>query len=142
MLHVTVLETSKFAVDRLRLERIARAALEAEGASADAELSVAIGDDAWIRKLNQKYKQKDEPTDVLAFPQGEPALLGDVAISAETAQRQARELGHSVSQELEILLIHGILHLMGWTDDTPTRRKRMMARTEQILTEMDTRAEP
>src|SRR5574340_1210471 len=99
--------------------------MQAEGGLPEAELNVFIGDDAWIRELNKAYKQKDRPTDVLAFPQdrvppGEGPILGDVAISMETAARQAEELGHSTAEELDILLAHAILHLTGWQDDTPT----------------------
>lgn len=112
--------------------------MAAEGCHPETELSVVLGDDAWIRELNETYKQKRTATDVLAFPQeatpeGEGPLLGDVAISVETAERQATELGHSLLRELEILLTHGILHLTGWRDDTAARRRRMMARTEELL---------
>ncbi len=135
---VTIVSQSSRRVDRARLRRVARAVMTAEGCRPEAELSVVIGDDGWMQELNRKYKQKDRPTDVLAFPQdavpeGEQPLLGDVAISAETAEQQAKQEGHSLARELEILLAHGILHLTGWTDDTPARRKAMMARTQQLL---------
>ena len=138
---VTVVNISQHDVDCARLEHVGRAVMEAEGGPPETELSVVIGDDAWIQKLNKTYKQKDEPTDVLAFPQeaapeGENPQLGDVAISVEMAERQAKELGHSLPRELEILLTHGILHLTGWTDETPERRSRMMARTQQLLAEL------
>ncbi len=75
---------------------------------------------------------------MLAFPQdmapaGAGPLLGDVAISAETAERQAQEVGHGVAEELDLLLTHGILHLTGWNDETPARRRRMMRRAETLL---------
>lgn len=132
-------------VNRAHLARIARAMMAAEGCPPGAELSVAIGDDRWIRGLNRRYKGRDAATDVLAFPQderpwGRSPVLGDVAISAETAARQADELGQGLAEEMALLLTHGILHLTGWRDDTAARRRRMMERAEQVLTEMGERA--
>jgi probable rRNA maturation factor len=128
-------------LDRPRLERIAQMAMAAEGCPSDAELSVVIGDDEWIQDLNRTYLTRDAPTDVIAFPQDmaptdRVPLLGDVAISAETAARQAERLGHSFEEELSILLIHGILHLTGWSDETPAKRRRMMQRTAELLAQV------
>ena len=127
--------------------------MAAEGCEPGAELSVAIGDDKWIRDLNRRYKGRDAATDVLAFPQsvgrhvpavarpagegGAAPLLGDVAISVETAERQARAMGHPVRAELALLLIHGILHLTGWKDRTLAQRRQMMGRAEALLREID-----
>jgi probable rRNA maturation factor len=76
------------------------------------------GDDR-IRALNRDYLGHDRPTDVLSFPDGDPLpsgrrLLGTIVISVDTARRQAEEAGHSELRELEELLLHGILHLMGY----------------------------
>lgn len=116
--------------------------MEAEGCHPEAELSVAIGDDQWIQELNRRYLGRDVPTDVLAFPQeGGPQsgehLLGDVAISQETAARQAGERGHDEAEELELLLVHGVLHLTGWRDDTPSQRREMMRRAKKLLSQLD-----
>ena len=85
------------------------------------EVSLVLCDDAFIHPLNLDHRNKDRPTDVLAFAQREgdfafldDSLLGDVIISLETAQRQADERGHSLLSELEILLVHGTLHLLGY----------------------------
>jgi probable rRNA maturation factor len=128
-------------VDRPRLARVAQMAMAAEGCPSDAELSVVIGDDEWIQDLNRTYLRRDAPTDVIAFPQDAAPtdripLLGDVAISAETAARQAERLGHSFEEELSILLVHGILHLTGWSDETPAKRRRMMQRTAELLAQV------
>lgn len=87
----------------------------------ESEVSLVLCDDAFIHPLNRDHRGKDRPTDVLAFAQREGAfafledrLLGDVIISVETAQRQADERGHALTKELEILLVHGILHLLGF----------------------------
>ncbi len=134
---VTVINKQRGRIRRRWLERIAEAVMQAEGCHPEAELSIVIGDDEWIQELNQTYRRRNRPTDVLAFPQdvgpsGTP-LLGDVAVSAETAARQAEEMGHSLERELALLVTHGILHLTGWDDKTQTQRRQMMKRAEQVL---------
>ena len=137
-MNVVVVNRQKRRISRGGLGRLARAVMIAEGCEPRTELSVVIGDDKWIHHLNLEYRKRNVPTDVLAFPQERvagvgPRLLGDVAISAETAARQAKEMGHTLEEELAVLLIHGILHLTGWRDDTPGRRRRMMRRVEELL---------
>ncbi len=84
----------------------------------DAELSLLITDDEYIRRLNREFRGKDRPTDVLSFPMGDriegKILLGDIAISYDTAKRQAKELGHSLREEVKRLLVHGLVHLLGY----------------------------
>ncbi|CAI5520765.1 unnamed protein product [Closterium sp. Naga37s-1] len=92
---------------------------------AAAEMSVLLCTDAYIRELNSEWRGVDAPTDVLSFPQDQPPglspllLLGDVIISVETAQRQANERGHSLLDELRILMVHGMLHLLGYDHEAP-----------------------
>ena len=100
-----------------KLKRIALQVLDLVG-QGQAELSIALIGNAEILKLNTKFRNKDYATDVLSFGAGEesPAavkLLGDVVISVEKAQEQAKERGRSLNQEMITLLIHGILHLLG-----------------------------
>ena len=101
-----------------------------------AELSLALVGNREIRKLNQRYRHKDEPTDVLSFPTGadlpqrEP-VLGDVIISIEKAQSQAREHHRTLDGELETLLIHGILHLLGYDHEVSAQEARRMQRMEK-----------
>ena len=91
------------------------------------ELSLRLTDDAEIQTLNAQYRNKNQPTDVLAFaaleaeiPQSEemrshlPLYLGDIVISVDTANRQAQQQGHSLQTELAWLAAHGLLHLLGW----------------------------
>lgn len=85
------------------------------------EISILMTDDAQIRDLNRTYRGIDSPTNVLSFPMQEgrfsdlkPGLLGDVVISCETAQREAEEAGIDLSERMSQLLIHGILHLVGY----------------------------
>jgi probable rRNA maturation factor len=104
----------------------------------DVELSVVIGDDAFVHSLNRQWRGKDKPTDVLSFPQQDlngstdsvRGLLGDVIISADTAKRQADELGHSLEHELKVLLVHGICHLLG-LDHQDAREAAAMKALEQ-----------
>jgi probable rRNA maturation factor len=87
----------------------------------DSELSVVITDDEQIREINRDYLQRDRPTNVISFAMQEgdgaglqPNLLGDVVISADTAARDAAEAGLPFESELYFLLLHGILHLVGY----------------------------
>jgi probable rRNA maturation factor len=78
------------------------------------ELSIRITSSAEMRELNRRFRRKNKPTDVLSFPADTPNLAGDIAISAEIAAANAEELGHSVDTELKILILHGLLHLVGY----------------------------
>jgi probable rRNA maturation factor len=106
----------------------------------DAELSLSLVDDLQIGRLNQQYRNRARPTDVLAFPMREgectevnPYLLGDVVISLDTAQRQAASRGYSFEEELSFLLIHGILHLVGYDHENPGSEARRMRKKEKAL---------
>ena len=99
---------------------------------AGAELSVAITDDAGIRALNGAWREKDQATDVLSFPQDVDGLLGDLVISLETAQRQASARGHSLRDELRILLVHGLLHLCGHDHELSPEAHENMAAEERV----------
>ena len=106
-----------------------------------AECSVVVVDDATMEVLNHTYRGVPGPTDVLAFPMTEgrfgklsPDLLGDVVISAETAERQARETGRGLRDELAHLLVHGILHLVGYDHGTTQERQRMWRKQRAVLT--------
>lgn len=83
---------------------------------ASAELSVVLCSDAYIRKLNAQWRGKDAATDVLSFPQDDPdrVVLGDIVISVDTASRQAEERQLQFRDEIRILLVHGVLHLLGY----------------------------
>jgi len=108
--------------------------------SPDGELSLSFVTDQEITVLNQKHLFRPRPTDVLSFSMREgdfteinPSLLGDVVISVETAKRQAVAKGHFFEEELCLLLIHGILHLLGYEHETPGPRARAMRKKENEL---------
>ena len=105
---------------------------------ADAELSVVLTDDVTIQQLNRDYRGLDTPTDVLSFAQQEAdspnaAVLGDLIISLQTAQRQADERGHSLATEVRILLVHGLLHLLGYDHQTDAERAEMASAEQALL---------
>lgn len=90
--------------------------------------------DSEIQTLNRQYRGKNQPTDVLSFPLADelqPSLLGDVVISVETAARQAQRRGHSLREELQTLLIHGILHLLGYDHEVSRSEAVRMQRKER-----------
>lgn len=118
--------------------------VEAVLAAPEAELSVALVDDAQIQVLNQRYRDVDRATDVLSFAGGEapelaeePALLGDVVVSLETAWRQAAEFGHSPEREVGYLVAHGVLHLLGFDHETEELRDEMRRLEEEALGQVD-----
>lgn len=106
----------------------------------EAELSLLLCDDPFIQALNRDYRGKDAPTDVLAFAQreGEGAdpdddILGDVVISIPTATRQAEARGHSVEREIQVLLVHGFLHLLGYDHGDDVEEAEMEAAAGKLL---------
>ncbi len=103
-----------------------------------ADLSIALVSNSEIQGLNARYREKNEPTDVLSFPSGAPLLpnvemLGDVVISVEQAKKQARKKNQKLERELETLLIHGILHLSGYDHERSQRDARIMRGMEKKL---------
>jgi probable rRNA maturation factor len=104
------------------------------------ELSVVLCDDAFIHALNRDYRRKNKPTDVLSFPMMDeagvddgPGLMGDVIISVDTAKRQAAAAGHSLRRECAFLLIHGVLHLLGYTHENDRDEAKMNRETTRLL---------
>jgi probable rRNA maturation factor len=130
-----------------RLRQAAAKTLERENAAIHSELTLVITGDDQVRALNAKYRNVDEPTDVLSFGEnatgphfvaapGEPTYLGDVVISHPRAEAQAKSGQHSVADELVLLVVHGILHLLGYDHATLTEKRRMWAAQTRILREL------
>jgi probable rRNA maturation factor len=125
-------------IDRGRVRAIIRAVLDGENEE-NAEISVAFVDDDTIHRLNLRYLNHDEPTDVLTFPMSEPNadwLSGELVVGAEVARAQAEERGHNVQAELALYVIHGLLHLCGYGDKTAAEAAAMRERERHYLREM------
>jgi probable rRNA maturation factor len=104
----------------------------------EAELSVLLTDDVGIQELNREHRSKDKPTDVLAFPMDESVpdprgILGDVVISLDTAERQARSRRRPLLEEVRFLLAHGVLHLVGYDHAEPAEKREMVAMTRRLV---------
>jgi len=135
-------------IDRRWARKIAQDILKAEGVTSPYEMSLVFTDSETVQRLNRDYRGVDEPTDVLAFymlpqqadkdsffvyPPDGVTRLGEVIISYPQAAEQAKKQGHSVEKELALLIIHGILHLLGYDHEKPEEEKRMREREEELL---------
>lgn len=129
-------------ISKIQLRKVAQRILSAS-ACPEAHLSILIVDDAAIQAINRDYLNKDRPTNVISFAMQEgegggvqPDLLGDVVISAETAARDACEAQNSFESELYFLLLHGILHLLGYDHERGTEEdaKLMEVREREVFT--------
>jgi rRNA maturation RNase YbeY len=114
-------------VDAARVRRVLRGA--ARKLRVSGEVALVLAGDRTLHRLNRDYRGKDKPTDVLSFP-GEAAGLGDIVISVETAERNARRLGRTLPQEIDVLALHGFLHVLGYDHEKDDGR---MDRLEQRL---------
>jgi len=121
------------------LRRAAKKILSVLGCK-DSELSLVIVDDAEIARLNRRYFRRPGPTNVISFPlqEGKPGdlrapLLGDVVISADTAARHARAAGIRTEDEILFLLVHGVLHLVGYDHEGPAAERREMEAKEKEI---------
>lgn len=121
------------ALERGKLRDIVRAVLQSEDIR-DAEISIAFVDNETIHRLNKRYLDHDEPTDVLTFPLGGgKKLAGEIVVGAEVAAAEASQRGHDVHAELALYVIHGVLHLCGYDDATQQDRQAMRARERHYL---------
>ena len=121
------------------LERAATAALEHESQSLDSELSIILTDDARLHELNLTYLGVDASTDVLSFPASETDpetgahYIGDILISIPRAQAQADAAGHPLESEVQLLVVHGVLHLLGHDHAETEEKVRMWQAQAEIL---------
>ena len=133
------------------LKRVVRAALTAEKASASSEVTVLIAGQEKVHELNRMYLDEDRPTDVLSFPMLPPESdkagfvappdglvhLGDIVVSLPQATEQAREHRHSTNREIAILVIHGVLHLLGYDHAEVEEEQKMRNRESLILSGLE-----
>ncbi len=141
MINILIGEAYMDQVDPQVLQRAAEAALNQQGQVDEVDLSVVVEDDDRLRELNNQFLSIDAPTDVLSFPSGEEEAdpetgnfyLGDVIISYPRAQEQASAAGHGVMDEVQLLVVHGVLHLLGHDHAEPEEKARMWAAQQEIL---------
>lgn len=122
------------------LENAVKACLVYENWDEDYEVSLSLVDNNEIKELNKTYRGKDSATDVLSFPLvedddviTEEKLLGDIVISVEKAEEQAKEYNHSFEREIGFLVVHSMFHLMGYDHDTEETTKEMRKKEEDVL---------
>ncbi len=112
----------------------ARAALNGAGAAAESRgIAIALGDDALLQDLNARYRGKDRPTNVLSFATGEPDRLGDIALSLQTLQAEARAQGKTLKAHFLHLVVHGTLHLLGHDHMAAGEARRMEGLERRVL---------
>lgn len=134
---------------KMLLRRAVETTLRYEGFEYDAEVSITLCDNAYIRALNNKFREKDKHTDVLSFPiydfsledadevyDGTPITLGDIVISVERAREQAGELAHSFEEEAQFLTIHSMLHLLGYDHERSEEDDEAQCQAQREIVEM------
>ena len=135
---------SDFPFPKELLERAARAALEHQASreSLDSELTIVLTNDARLKELNRDYLGIDAPTDVLSFPASETdpetgaRYIGDILISITRAQSQATAAGHPLESEVQLLVVHGVLHLLGHDHAEAQEKARMWQAQTEILAQL------
>ena len=135
MIHIE----SEFPFSKDLLEYAASAALEHEAEPLDSELTIVLTTDARLQELNRDYLGIDAPTDVLSFPASEldpetgARYIGDILISIARAERQTTAAGHSLESEAQLLVVHGVLHLLGHDHAEATEKSRMWKAQAEVL---------
>ena len=141
---IEVLNESGTDVDAHELSRLSRFVMDRMRVHPLAELCIKIVDEATIAQLNEQWMDKEGPTDVLAFPmdelrpglvteEPEEGVLGDLVLCPAVAERQATEAGHPTKDEVELLTVHGILHLLGYDHAEPEEHREMFGLQDELL---------
>jgi len=134
---VVFLDQQRVKVPKRTLARVAREALLYMGRDPRRfSLTVVLVDDGSIKAYNQRFRGEEAVTDVLAFP-GDGSYLGDIMISVERAQEQAPRFGFTLEKEMALLVIHGVLHLLGYRDYTPEEAQEMDRLQREILRKVE-----
>lgn len=127
--------TDPVSVESDRIQLLARYVLEQHDASGEWAVVVALVSDDHLQQLHLEFMGIDEPTDVMTFPMSGQG--GDIAISVDHALARGAEWGNTPAEEIEFLLIHGLLHLLGWRDDDEVQRTAMLKRQKELLRAFD-----
>lgn len=147
---IEILDESGTGLDIRHFSALARFVMDAMRVHPQAELCVKAVDEDTIAELNGTWMEKDGPTDVLAFPmdelrpgkvneEPEEGVLGDLILCPSVAERQGAEAGHGTTAELELLTVHGILHLLGYDHAVPEEHKEMFGLQDRLLDQWRTR---
>lgn len=142
IVNVQVSEAFDGQVNPAVLEKAALAALAHEKAKDNSELTVLIEGDEAVKELNRDYRGLDEPTDVLSFPAEEEdpdtgnLYVGDIIISLPRAIQQAENSGHSLEAEIQLLVVHGVLHLLGMDHAEPDEKAAMWSAQREVLNQL------
>jgi probable rRNA maturation factor len=146
LVSIEVLDESGTGVDVKHLARLSRFVMDRMRVHALAELCIKAVDESTIAQLNAQWMDKEGPTDVLAFPmdelrpglvteEPEEGVLGDLVLCPAVAERQGEAAGHGTVAELELLTVHGILHLLGYDHAEPEEHKEMFGLQDRLLAE-------
>jgi probable rRNA maturation factor len=139
MIHLQIDAPYQLLVSEALFEQAARATLTHQSVSPDRELTIVLTGDETLQDLNLRFMGVDAPTDVLSFPSGErdpetgETYLGDILISCPRAETQAQQGGHTLLAELQLLAVHGTLHLLGHDHASDEEKARMWAAQGEIL---------
>ena len=141
MISVDIRDEQKiFSVNHRAVQTFLKEAIRSLLPGRSCRLSVALVEDEAIRRLNVRYLGKPHPTDVLAFSMregpvfsGDASLLGDLMISTETALRNTKRFRSSLDREFALYLVHGVLHLLGYEDKTPSQKRRIRKEEKRVL---------
>jgi probable rRNA maturation factor len=143
---IEVLNEAAAEVDEKSLASLSRFVMDRMRVHPQAELCIKLVDEDTIANLNQQWMGKEGPTDVLAFPmdelrpglvneEPEDGVLGDLVLCASVAERQAQEAGHAAADEIDLLTVHGILHLLGYDHAEPEEHREMFGLQARLLAE-------
>jgi len=139
MIYLEKIEDLNPDIPEVLIQQAADAALKHQSAPMEADLTIVLSDDKQLHELNLEWMGVDGPTDVLSFPSDEidpetgNRYLGDILISVERAAAQAQVVGHPVEAEAQLLVVHGVLHLMGHDHAEPEEKARMWKAQAEIL---------
>ncbi|GAA4107894.1 rRNA maturation RNase YbeY [Nocardioides fonticola] len=147
---IEILNESGIDLDERGLQQLARFVMDRMRVHPLAELCIKAVDEATIAELNEQWMEKEGPTDVLAFPmdelrpglldeEPEEGVLGDLVLCPAVAEKQGEAAGHGVEAEIELLTVHGILHLLGYDHAEPEEHREMFGLQDDLLLAWRTR---
>ena len=147
-MYIELTDLTNSNADTNRIKSLADFSLRSLGIHPESELSISLVDMEEMSSLHMRWLDESGPTDVLSFPMDElkpnsssdgPGILGDIVLCPEYAKKQDVEIGHSLQAELEVLVVHGVLHLLGFDHRENDEKTMMFSRQDEILREWRSR---